>query len=152
MTTNVSFEYARPQRQTLPLFLSAWPVRRYFYDPVFIVHSSLHSHRVYMRASGKLSVARRRAARVGSRPFQPALNSRRTAGTSPANRRLRFTTGSSYFYERHFAAEIFSLVPPESGNVRLKIFPGPRAQRRGSHRRRRDGITTGTRNNKTTTR
>lgn len=51
--------------------------------------------------------------RVDSRSLYPALNSRRIAvGTSPANRRLRFTTGSSYFYERHSAAEIFSLVLP----------------------------------------
>lgn len=63
-----------------------------------------------------------------SRPPAPRAPGRTAVGTSPANRRLRFTTGSSYFYERHSTAKISSLVSPRAGNARLKIFPGMRAR------------------------
>jgi len=88
--------------------LARGPFARYFYDPAFIVHSSLHSQRVYMRARARAAGFPRGSASASAVPELPVGPT--AVGTSPANRRLRFTTGSSYFYERHSAPEISPLA------------------------------------------
>lgn len=93
---------------------SAFPQRVSSFAVIFMIQS-LSSIPRSIRAAKKFltrDAARRRADSCLLQPSAPAPG-RTAVGTSPANRRLRFTTGSSYFYERHSMVKISSSVPPE---------------------------------------
>lgn len=80
----------------------------YFYDPVFIVHSSPRFCRAYMLYMS----AKKKTPSRDSRSFQPLL---RTAVSLIGDYLLRRVP--HIFYERYSAAEIFSLTPQPACGV-----------------------------------